>query len=153
MIYCIKKKGLQVHAYVIMSNHVHTIFSAKEGFQLSNIIRDFKKFTSKTIINNLIRNNKESRREWILRLLKYHAKYNKNNKTFQFWRFGNRPIELTSPKFTNQKLAYIHLNPVKAGLDGKAEDYIYSSARQYLGRDGLVPIIDILVNNTIGYIK
>lgn len=45
LIHCQKEKGLDVHAWVIMSNHVHFILSAKEGFKLSNILCDFKKFT------------------------------------------------------------------------------------------------------------
>jgi len=44
--YCVKNKGLSVHSYVIMSNHLHLIVSAKEGYQLSDIIRDFKRHTS-----------------------------------------------------------------------------------------------------------
>jgi REP element-mobilizing transposase RayT len=41
--YCRKEKGLELYGYVIMSNHVHLIARAKEGFELSNILRDFKK--------------------------------------------------------------------------------------------------------------
>ncbi|MGK0314890.1 MAG: putative transposase [Saprospiraceae bacterium] len=74
--FCIENKGLNVHAYVIMSNHLHLIVSAKEGFELSGIIRDFKAFTAKAIINELLTNPKESRQKWMLRLLKYFAKYN-----------------------------------------------------------------------------
>jgi REP element-mobilizing transposase RayT len=44
--YCIKEKGLSVHAYVYMSSHIHLIVTAFDG-ELQNVIRDFKKFTSK----------------------------------------------------------------------------------------------------------
>ncbi|MEQ9220061.1 MAG: transposase [Cyclobacteriaceae bacterium] len=44
--FCIKEKGLLVHAYVIMTNHVHLIVSSKTG-RLSDTIRDFKRFSSK----------------------------------------------------------------------------------------------------------
>lgn len=48
--YCIENKGLIVYAWCLMSNHLHLVCQAKEGFGLSGIIRDFKKFTSKAII-------------------------------------------------------------------------------------------------------
>jgi len=61
MNYCIREKGLIVYAWVIMSNHIHVIWQAKDGFQLSPIIRDFKKFTSKRIIS-IIETENESRK-------------------------------------------------------------------------------------------
>lgn len=61
--HCQKNKGLVINAYVIMSNHLHLIGYAKEGYELSAIVRDFKKFTSKQIIQYLIQNTKESRSE------------------------------------------------------------------------------------------
>jgi len=150
--YCTYEKGLIVHAYVIMSNHIHLIISAKMNCRLSDIIRDFKRHTSKVIINKILSDGKESRSEWMLNLLRYYAKYNMNNETYQFWQRDNKPIELQSSKWINQKLAYIHLNPVRAGIVDCAKDYIYSSAGQYLGKEGLVPIVDILIDNDIGYI-
>src|SRR5687767_12702944 len=62
--YCIKEKGLEVYSWVIMSNHVHFILSAKEGFKLSDILRDFKRHTSVKIIEAIKNNPQESRKEW-----------------------------------------------------------------------------------------
>jgi len=149
MSYCIKEKGLVIYGYVIMSNHMHVIMSAREGFRLSDIIRDFKKYTAKTIIESMLKSQEESRREWMLKLFKYYSKY---NTVYQFWRRDNRPVELTSPKWINQKLAYIHLNPVRSGLVESAEDYTFSSARCYLGEDGDLEIELLDLNITEGYI-
>ena len=129
--YCIEHKGLIVFAYVIMSNHLHLIVAAKEGYQLSNIIRDFKRHTSKAIIKEISKNYKESRKEWMLRLFKYFAKYNENNSTYQVWKRDNYPIELVKEEWIFQKLNYIHQNPVRAGITAKPTDYLYSSARNY----------------------
>ena len=63
--HCINKKGLVVWAWCLMSNHLHAVLQAKEGYELSAIIRDFKKHTSKTIVNT-IQTEPESRREWML---------------------------------------------------------------------------------------
>ena len=59
--YCQKEKGLQVHAYVIMTSHVHLIISSKDNSPLMPIVRDMKKFTSKQLIQ-LIKIIPESRR-------------------------------------------------------------------------------------------
>ncbi len=63
--YCQKEKGLILYAYVIMTNHIHLIAKASEGFILSDIIRDFKKFTHHTMMP-IIQSDKESRRLWML---------------------------------------------------------------------------------------
>jgi REP element-mobilizing transposase RayT len=128
--YCQKEKGLLVHAWCLMSNHVHLVVSAVNN-DTSNILRDFKKFTSKKIISAIIENKQESRRDWMLEIFKKAGDANSRNRNYQFWRQDNHPKELFSEKFTNQKLNYIHNNPVVAGIVEKAEDYLYSSARDY----------------------
>jgi REP element-mobilizing transposase RayT len=129
---CQQNKGLVVHAYVIMSNHVHLVLRAEEGsIGLSSITRDMKKYTSKTLLKWLLNNPKESRKDWLEVVFRYHAKYNSKNTHFQLWQQGNRPKIMLHPRFIWQKLNYIHENPVKAGIVGRAEDYLYSSARNY----------------------
>ena len=153
LIFCQKEKGLCINAYVIMSNHVHLISHVKEPFLLSDVIRDFKKYTSKAILDMILMSEKESRKEWMIRLFKYYAKYNKNNKDYQFWQQDNKPIELESPKWIIQKLNYIHLNPVRNGIVLEAEDYAYSSARTYAGGSGYLEIEKIELDNIVGYVS
>jgi len=145
LLFCQKEKGLNLNAYVIMSNHIHLIASAKENYQLSAIIRDFKRHTSKTIIKMILEEKKESRQEWMLRLFKYYAKYNKNNMLYQFWQNTNHPVELVSPKWINEKLNYIHNNPTRAELVLDAAHYMYSSASNYVSGKGVlgVTVIDL----------
>ena len=82
--YCIVKKGLNVYAWIIMSNHLHLIVSAKPDFLLSDILRDFKKFTSVEIIKAINENVQESRKEWMLSFFKAAGKNNTRNSSFQF---------------------------------------------------------------------
>ncbi|MDA8692566.1 transposase [Saprospiraceae bacterium] len=152
MKFCIENKGLSLHAYVIMSNHMHVIMSAKEGHQLSDIVRDFKKYTATSIIDMIQRNKEESRSVWMIKLFKYFAKYNKKNKLYQFWQRDNKPIELSSPKWIYQKLAYIHINPVRAGIVDKAENYLHSSAGMYIGKDGQIEMELLDIGSTEGYV-
>jgi len=130
--YCCEHKGLHLYAYVIMSNHMHMIVKAEDGYELSNILRDFKRHTSRSILRLVIQSKKESRKKWLLSSFKYHAKFNKNNKTYQLWKRDNHPVELLSPKWISIRINYIHKNPVVAGIVDKPENYIYSSARNYL---------------------
>ncbi|CAN5321234.1 transposase [soil metagenome] len=138
--HCQKEKGLIIYAWCIMTNHLHLIISVKEGFIISDILRDFKKFTSSKIIKAISENISESRKNWVLWILKKAGEKNSNNKNFQFWRQDNHPEELISNKFKDQKLEYIHKNPVEAGLVDNPEDYRYSSARDYAGYKGLLDI-------------
>ncbi len=128
--HCQQEKGLLVHAWCIMSNHVHLVISARNN-DTSDILRDFKKFTSKQLIRAIAENETESRREWMLPIFSSAGTSNSRNSGFQFWRQDNHPKELFSDKFTEQKLNYIHNNPVDAGIVDKAEEYLYSSARDY----------------------
>jgi REP element-mobilizing transposase RayT len=136
--FCIKNKGMILYGYVIMSNHVHMIVQSNDG-KLSDLIRDFKKFTAKTILDK-IQTEPESRREWMLKRFSKATESHSRNKNYQFWQYGNHPEEIYSEKFMWSKLDYIHLNPVRAGIVSKASDYIYSSASNYVNDSGLLPI-------------
>ena len=65
--YCQKNKGLELFASCIMTNHVHLIARAEEGQTLSDILRDYKKFTSKAVLQAINENQRESRKEWLLK--------------------------------------------------------------------------------------
>ena len=137
--YCIINKGLQVYCWCLMSNHLHMIASASEGNSLSDILRDFKKFTSKDLIRS-IKEAPESRRDWLLNLFWYAGKNDKKIKYYKVWQEGNDAKEIQSTDFLDQKLEYIHNNPVRAEIVAHPEDYLYSSARDYSGEKGFVNI-------------
>ncbi|MCL9807727.1 transposase [Flavobacterium amniphilum] len=136
--FCIKNKGMIVYGYVIMSNHIHLIVQSKEG-KLSDLVRDFKKFTAKIILDK-IQTEPESRREWMLERFKIATESHGRNKKYQFWQYGNHAEEIYSEKFMWSKLDYIHLNPVRAGIVSKASEYVYSSASNYINGVGIVNI-------------
>ncbi|GAB2800892.1 transposase [Rhabdobacter roseus] len=137
--YCQKEKGLIVYAWCIMSNHIHLIVRAEED-NLSAVIRDLKKFTSKQLFAAIEANPEESRRNWILAIFRKSGEFNYNNVNFQVWQQHNQPVELYSPGVIEQKLNYIHENPVRAGWVENAWEYLYSSARDYADQKGLLAI-------------
>lgn len=147
--FCQKSKGMEMYGYVIMSNHIHLIILAKNN-NLSDLIRDLKSFLAKEILN-LIQEGPESRKDWMLKRFKFAAQSNSRNSEYQFWRYGNHPVEIFSEKFLWTKLNYLHMNPVKAGIVSRASEYLYSSASNYVRGSGLiefelpsVPIINVL---------
>ena len=122
---------MEVFAYCMMTNHIHLIIRAKEGFNLSDIIRGLKSFTSRKIRKALESNARESRQEWMLYLFGSAGKFNKRNKDFQFWQQHNHPISLHSMEMVYERIKYTHQNSVKAGFVASTEDWIWSSARAY----------------------
>lgn len=138
--YCIDQKGLKLHAWVIMTNHIHLIISS-EITKLEDVVRDMKKFTSKQIIKAITKNPEESRKEWMLNIFSYAGTGNKNNKDYQFWKQDYHPVELTTNEMLLQRLGYLHENPVRSGLVWEAWHYKYSSAIDYyMNEKGLLPI-------------
>jgi len=128
--HCLFQKGLNLHAWCLMTNHIHLMASSKDN-NLSDILRDFKKFTSREIIKAIENNLRESRRSWMLRVFREHGALNPRNDGNQFWRQDNHPEVCFGAAFTTQKINYIHRNPVAAGIVDKAHEYLYSSARDY----------------------
>jgi len=112
--YCIKNKSLKLEAFVFMINHIHLIVTSND---VSGFVRDFKKFTSKKLKENIIENEK-----YLLRQIINHQG------EFQFWQHKNAPRYIESEWFFHQKLEYIHNNPVVKEYVMREEDWYWSSA-------------------------
>ena len=136
--YCQKNKGLLIHAWVLMHSHLHLIISS-EGEPLQDILRDFKKHTSKQIVRTIEEIN-ESRKEWLFRAFSKAAQDIKRVKNYKVWQDGNKPILLQTNEMLDGRLHYIHQNPVEAELVNEPEYYWYSSARDYAGEKGLLEV-------------
>jgi len=144
--YCQKEKGMEIIAWCIMTSHVHLIFRSVAGQRLELLLGDFKRFTSKKLVRAIAENPKESRKENLLSEFAKAAMHSSNVINYKFWRHDNKPIELWSNPVIQQKLDYIHNNPVEAGLVFKPEDYVYSSAIDYAGEKGLIDGLVIFRN-------
>ena len=113
--YCQKNKALKIYAWVFMLNHIHLII---ESSDVSGFFRDFKKYTSKEFKKSILATEPN-----ILKLFEKDNVYN-------FWEKTNMPELIESEKFFEQKLNYIHLNPVRKKYVKNPEDWIYSSANK-----------------------
>jgi len=138
--YCLQNKGFDLFAYVIVSNHIHLLARSQSG-DLSGTIRDFKNYTSRKFIE-ILESNTESRREWMKMIFEYHGKF-KNKQTNQIWTHENHAEHIFSQQFIEQKITYIHNNPVRAGIVAKPYDYLYSSARNYADLENLIDVIKV----------
>ena len=128
--FCQQNQGLQIHAWVLMPNHFHMICS----FVNSNpglVLKNMKSFTALKIIDAIINNNQESRREWMLKIFKQHGDLNRSNYQYQFWQHENHPVLLDTQSKYLQRLNYLHDNPVRAGFVSAPEHWLYSSACDY----------------------
>ncbi|MDD3787360.1 MAG: transposase [Petrimonas sp.] len=140
--YCRRNKGLKLYAWCLMTNHIHLVCSVEPPFRMSDFIRDFKKFTAKSILDD-IQNLPESRRDWMLYRFEFAGKFDNRIEKYRFWQDKSHPIELETTDMINQRLNYIHENPVRTGLVASAEDFLYSSARNYAGLNYIIEIDEI----------
>ena len=106
---------------------------------MSDFVRDFKKFTANAVIND-IQSMPESRRDWMLYRFEFAGKYDNRITKYRFWQDKSHPIELTSTEMINQRINYTHENPIRTGMVAVAEDYLYSSARNYAGMSSVIDI-------------
>lgn len=125
--FLIEQRRIRLFSFVIMSNHIHLIWQALPGFTQQKNQLSFMKFTAQQIKFDLIKHNPV-----LLETFRTGAK----DREYQFWKRKALSIDLFTPAVFNQKMNYIHQNPVKAGLCKLPEDYPYSSAAYYYsGKD------------------
>ncbi len=90
LVYCQRQKGLVLYAWCLMPSHLHLIASAAEGIKLTDVMRDFKKFTSKAVVST-IEEIRESRKEWLLDILLLPVKQMQKTRNTSFGRTGCTP--------------------------------------------------------------
>jgi len=129
----LSKDGLKVYAYVVLENHCHLVVQSNT---LDHDIARYKSYTAKQMIQYLSKNSVKQ----ILEQLAFYKKAHKNDRAYQFWQEGVHPELIQNDEIMRQKIDYIHLNPVKRGYVDNAEHWRYSSARDYLGQQGLLEV-------------
>jgi len=138
--YCVAEKGLECFAWVLMTNHLHLVARANKPARLSDVIRDFKKFTSKEIVK-AVELTPESRREWLLHKFEFAAQSTGRAEYYKVWQDSNHAVNLEGrADMQKQRINYIHENPVRQLVVSSAAEYLHSSARDYCGHKGLVNV-------------
>lgn len=135
--FCQENKGLEIAGWVLMIDHLHIIARSKEGYKLSSIMRDFKRHTATQLKNHFL--IKDPEHSFLKTFLKAALSDRRNN-LYHVWQRGLFAARLTSEKRFQQKLDYIHANPVKAGIVESPDKYRWSSAIDYFGGVGLLRV-------------
>lgn len=130
--YCRTHKGLKIHAWVILDNHLHAIVAAPD---LPRVIADFKRHTARALTTQL----RAEECDWLLHLLRQWRPGYKTESDLQFWQEGFHPQALMSDEVMEQKLTYLHNNPVARGLVAAPEHWRYSSAHEWC--PGVTPLL------------
>ena len=128
-----KNKHLTLYAYVIMDDHIHATLSSEN---ITKLMKEFKSFTARKIVNQLRSDGNKN----LLGQLKACKKEYKIDSEFQVWQEGFHPKLIQSLEMFNQKVNYIHMNPVRKGLAERPEEWKYSSASNYLTGKGIIEV-------------
>ena len=123
---CGERRELSVWAWVLMPSHLHLIAGVPTGQRLGEVLGDFKAFTARALLAEVAANPQESRREWLQYLFEYYGKA--VGQAHQVWQPGGHYIVLDNEAKALRARAYIHQNPVAAGMVYDATHYPYSSA-------------------------
>jgi REP element-mobilizing transposase RayT len=119
--------------YVVMENHLHFVAKAND---LAKEVKDFKSFTARKVIDLLGQRGEHA----LLDRLAFLKARHKVESQHQLWQEGSHPQQILDEGMLIQKLEYAHNNPVKRGYVDDPAHWRYSSARNYLGLEGLVPV-------------
>jgi REP element-mobilizing transposase RayT len=121
--FLVKDNRISLYSFVIMSNHIHLIWRIKSPHLLKNVQRDFLKYTAQQIKFYLQKTDA---------LLLDTCKVNHHDREYMIWKTDSLSVDLYSKKIFDQKMDYIHNNPVEAGICSLPEEYEYSSASHYI---------------------
>jgi putative transposase len=125
--FCREHKGLRIHAYVIMPTHIHLIVSAVDD--LSAVLRDFKKHTSKRLVEYFT----EIKNPPFINVFRFCGKDNRPPTEHKVWQDGNHPEKIETQAFFGVKLKYMNANPLRKGLVTDAVAWTWSSLRLHEG--------------------
>ena len=139
--YLREHKSTQLNAFVVMSTHMHAVLWPKNGVDVSDVLRDFKRHTSRSISREAVQ---QGHNDYLQAFAAARSSFRIGRADYQVWQESSHPEAIYDDDFARQKIEYIHNNPVKSGLVSKAEDWLYSSARAYLLREATFPPTDIM---------
>jgi putative transposase len=139
--YLREHKSTELNAFVVMSTHLHCVLWPHQGVSVSDVLRDFKRHTSRAISREAV---KQGHNEYLDAFAAARSTFRGGRAEYLVWQEGSHPEAIYDDEFARQKIEYIHNNPAKAGLVGKAEEWPHSSARAYLLREPTHPVTDIM---------
>ncbi len=135
--YCQENKGLEIYAWCLMPSHLHLIGASSQE-SILDILQDLKIYTARKLRLVITDNQQENRKNWMIRLFEWAGKIHHKQDYWDIWQPNHHVTPLLTSESILEKLAYIHLSPVASGFIDTASAWIYSSARDYEGENGLL---------------
>jgi len=118
--------GIKIFGYVIMPDHTHVITDSARD--IASTLRFLNGISAKRIIDHLKANDLEGS------LAKLRIQERENKHKHSVYEHHPNALRITGEDTLWQKVQYIHLNPVRAGLVEHPDDYLFSSSRQWHAR-------------------
>lgn len=139
--YLIAKRGFTVYAWCLMTNHLHLVARAYDGSGLAAIEKEFKKHTTNSFLE-IIDDEADLRKQWMMERFEQSSQNLKRLEKYQLWQSCSNPSFIDCKQIfkLQERILYVHENPVRDKIVAKPEEYIYSSAGDYAGRKGLVNV-------------
>ena len=137
----IDQKGVTVYSWCLMTNHLHLMIQPRENCSVAEVEKDFKTFTTNKILQ-AIDTEPEVRKKWMLERFENIGNVLGFLKKFHLWQTCSNPVfmDLNKKDIILEMAEYIHNNPVRDRIVDTPCDYLYSSARDYSGMQGLVNV-------------
>jgi putative transposase len=124
-----KAMGVSVYAYVLMPNHFHGIVKTSQKGDLSELMRTWKSASARMLIES----GERCHQDWLNSFQENAVEYKVRGQKYQVWMPRFDDFAIRNERELAIKMNYIHGNPMKHGIIEKAEDYPFSSLKDYLG--------------------
>ena len=133
-----RENRIRIYASVIMPDHLHLILSSNNLIQN---VANFKSYSARQIIKYYIDSNQVS----IIKKLKLAKPAYLKDRKHKFWQTGYSPKQISSMDMMQQKIDYIHYNPVRKKYVKEPEEWLFSSAHNFSGLPSPLCIDEIVI--------
>lgn len=140
----ITQKGISIHSWCLMTNHLHLVIQLKENCGIAEVEKEYKTFTTNKILQ-AIDTEPDIRKKWMLERFENYGNVLGFLKKYHVWQTCSTPVYLDINKKESvlEIAEFIHTNPVRDRIVDTPCDYLYSSARDYSGMQGLVNVVKL----------
>lgn len=135
----ITNNGLILHAWCLMTGHLHLVIRTRDGQGPAAFEREFKKYTTLELLK-ILEQAGDPRREWILGRFEEYGQSLRKQERYPIWQSCTGQIHIDDVPDLSDRIDQVHENPVRDGLVELQEHYVYSSSRDYAGLKGLVRV-------------
>jgi REP element-mobilizing transposase RayT len=145
----VENTGLTIYAWCLMTNQLHLVIKTKDGFGIALFERDFKKFTTPEIIKAI--DHVDLRQDWLLERFENYSKSLRKIEKYHLWQDSSSPVHIDcgrQPELLADRISFIHEIPVRELIVESPEHYLFSSARDYTGQQGIVHVSVVPLKGT-----